>query len=293
MIINTASLSALFTSYNAAFKSAFDGAPTDWQKVAMLVPSSSESNTYGFLGNFPSMRVWVGDRQYKDLTAGSYSITNLSWESTVEVPRTKIEDDQYGVFSNMAAEMGYTAAVHPDQIVFGLAALGASLLCYDGQQFLDAAHPYQGGTTGNYDAVGAGTLWYLLDTKRPLKPFIFQKRKEYKFESRQNEYDENVFKRNTFVYGVDCRVSAGFGLWQMAYGSLNTLNNTNFDLYQLAMMSLQSDEGQPLGIRPDVCLVGPSRYAAARALFEMPYLAGGASNPHFNACKVIVTPFLT
>jgi phage major head subunit gpT-like protein len=31
--------------------------------------------------------------------------------------------------------------------------------------------------------------------------------------------DQNVFMKKQFLYGVDCRDNAGFGLWQMAYGS--------------------------------------------------------------------------
>lgn len=296
MIINTAGLSALFTSFNAAFKSGFDGAPTDYEKVASIIPSSSESNLYGFLGQFPKMREWVGDRVLKDLTAFNYTITNKSFESTVEVPRPKIEDDQYGVFTTIMQDLGYTAKVHPDEIVFDLAAHGASQLCYDGQFFFDTDHPVVTagvlGTASNYDAAGAGSLWMLLDTRRPLKPFIFQKRQDYKFQAFNKETDEHVFKKNSYMYGVDARVNAGFGLWQMAYGSLNTLNSTNFDLYVTAMMALRSDEDKPLGIRPNVLLCGPSRRAAARTLIET-QIVGGSSNPNYKEVEVIVTSFLT
>lgn len=61
--------------------------------------------------------------------------------------------------------------------------------------------------------------WYLLCTKRFLKPFIFQQRKKFKFVSMNKEDDTNVFMRKEYLYGVDGRCNAGYGFWQMAYGS--------------------------------------------------------------------------
>ena len=61
--------------------------------------------------------------------------------------------------------------------------------------------------------------WFLLCTNRPLKPFIFQKRKAIKFVSMTNEHDSNVFLQDEYIYGADGRSNAGYGFWQMAYGS--------------------------------------------------------------------------
>ncbi len=297
MIINTGNLAALFTAYKAAFQGAFATAEINWDKVATLIPSDTETNIYAFLGNFPKMREWLGDRAIKNMAVNSYSLANKTFESTVEVPRPKVADDTYGVFTPLMQEMGYTAATHPDEQVFGALAAGASSPCYDGQYFFDTDHPVTvdgaATTKDNYDATGGGNLWALLDTKRPLKPLIFQKRQDYKFQSFAAPTDEHVFKRNTFLYGVDARCAFGYGLWQLAYGSLNSLDSTNVQAYAAKMMALKSDEGKPLGAMPDTCVVGPSNWAAARALFLVPTLTGGAANPNFGLCKVLVTPYLT
>lgn len=63
------------------------------------------------------------------------------------------------------------------------------------------------------------TSWFLLDTKKPIRPLIFQRRKAPEFVARDQLTDENVFMRKTFLYGVDSRDNAGYGLWQLAYGS--------------------------------------------------------------------------
>lgn len=63
------------------------------------------------------------------------------------------------------------------------------------------------------------SAWYLLCTKKSLKPLIFQEREAPKFTSRTNENDENVFNNDEYQYGVRARSNAGYGFWQMAYGS--------------------------------------------------------------------------
>lgn len=69
------------------------------------------------------------------------------------------------------------------------------------------------------ELAGADDAWYLLCTSRPVKPLIFQERKKPKFVSLTNDTDANVFMNKQFLYGVDGRSSAGYGFWQMAYGS--------------------------------------------------------------------------
>ncbi len=298
MIINTANLTALFTSYKALFKQAFDQATPDYGKIATEVPSGSESNLYAFLGQFPKLRKWVGDRVIKNMAAHNYTVTNEEFESTIGVPRPKIRDDQYGVFSPLFSEMGYAAKMHPDEVIFALLLLGATELCYDGQPFFSASHPIKvdgaASTTSNYDSTASGNgLWVLMDTKHPLKPMIWQVRESYQFNSFTKMSDEHVFKSNEFLYGVNASMAAGFGLWQMAYGSLNTLNGTNFDAAVTAMMALKSDEDKPLGIRPNLLVVGPSNRAAARNLVLKEFLAGGETNPNFKEVDILVSPQLS
>lgn len=66
---------------------------------------------------------------------------------------------------------------------------------------------------------GNPTAWFLMDTTRPLRPLIFQTRKKPNLVSLTNEKDTNVFFNNQFIYGVDFRCNAGYGLWQLGYGS--------------------------------------------------------------------------
>lgn len=64
--------------------------------------------------------------------------------------------------------------------------------------------------------------WFLLCTNRFLKPIIFQKRKEIKLTALIKDDDANVFLNDLFIWGADGRSNAGYGFWQMAYGSDGT-----------------------------------------------------------------------
>lgn len=291
MIVNRESLSALYTGFKAAFNNAFSGVTSNWTKVATLIPSTTAQENYGWLGQFPKLREWIGDRQVKSLSASGYQIVNKDYEASIGVPRNDIEDDSYGVFSPLFASMGQAAAVHPDEIVFQLLAAGFSTTCFDGQYFFDTDHPVGAGVVSNTGG-GAGAPWFLLDTSRPLKPLIFQKRQDYKLTSMIDENDEGVWMRKEYRYGVDARVNAGYGFWQMAYGSKQTLDAAAFNAAVVAMMSQKSDEGRPLGIKPTLLVVGPSNRAAAMAIIEAETLASGASNTNFKAVELYVCEWL-
>lgn len=295
MIINATNLAMLRQAYNGAFKSSFQsfGAQADWLKIATLVPSSTAENKYAWLGHFPKLREWLGDRIVKNLKQHDYAVRNKKYEATVEVPVDDIEDDQYGVYTPLFSDMGMSAAAWPDDIVFALLAAGASTLCYDGQNFFDTDHPVGSSTASNYDATGGGNLWILMDTRRPLKPVFFQRRMVPQLTMRTKVDDPHVFDNDAYLFGIKARGNAGFGFWQQAYGSLNTLNATNFDAAVASMMALESDEGHKLGIKPNLLVVGPSRRAAALELIEVQRLASGADNKNFKAVDVLVTPHLT
>jgi phage major head subunit gpT-like protein len=270
VIINSANLHLIFEGYSTAFHKGLEGAPRHWDRVAMTAPSTARSNTYAWLGQLPGMREWIGDRIIKNLRAHSYAIENVTFESTIEVPRPDIEDDQYGVFSPLFSEMGQQAGEHPDQLVFSLLANGFSGACYDDKPFFAADHPVRN-ATGAETAVSnmqAGTdpAWFLLDCSRALKPLIFQERTKYDLTALTGATDETVFMRDKFVYGVRARANAGYGLWQLAFGSKAPLTAENYEAARLAMRSFTGDEGRPLNIRPDTLVVPPALEGDARRL---------------------------
>ena len=296
MLINSANLAILFRAFNTAFQKGFTGNAPLWNKVATLVPSSTGTEDYGWLGQVPGMREWLGDRQIQNLALSSYSIKNKSFESTIGVKRPNIEDDQYGVYSPMFEMLGQNAAEHPDQLIFALLALGFATNCYDGQYFFDTDHPVvqADGTVASVSNVqaGAGNGWYLLDTRRPIKPLIYQERQKAKFVALDKETDDNVFHRNEYLYGVDNRCNVGFGFWQMAFGSKDTLDAGNFEAAYDAMSAFKGDGGKPLGIKPNLLVVGPTNASAGRKLVQAQLINGGDSNTNYNRVELLECPWL-
>jgi len=69
------------------------------------------------------------------------------------------------------------------------------------------------------DELGTNTHWMLSDIGFPLKPFIYQKETEPRMAMVTDPNDSHVFTTDEFMYGVDYRGNAGYGLYFFAVGS--------------------------------------------------------------------------
>jgi phage major head subunit gpT-like protein len=295
MDTKSAALDALYTGFKASFNRGFDNAPTEYQKISMTVPSATREETYAWMGAWPGMREFIGDRATKSLGMGVYTIKNSKFESTVSIPRDKISDDQFGVYTPIFEEMGRVAKGHPDEMIFSLLAKGFQTNCYDGQYFFDVDHPFfisddVSGVVSNMQA-GTSPAWFLLDTTRAMKPLIWQTREDYKFTTLSDDRDANVFYREEYIYGIRARVNAGFGLWQLAFGSKAPLNAANYVDARKKMGAYVGDRGRKLGIVPNVLVVGPSNEEAGRSLLKATQ-NGGTSNIWADSAQLIVTSYL-
>lgn len=297
MIVNALNLKTLTIAFKAAFQAVLGQAPSQYLTIATVVPSTTGSEEYGWLGALPNVREWLGDRVVHGIQTHGYTIKNKPFELTVAVPKPAIEDDQYGIYTPLMAEMGRAMGAHPDQLVFGLLSTGNTALCYDGAPFFSATHPVinAAGKTvnqSNVDASGNAAWWYVLDTTRSLKPVIFQNRKSPNFVAKTAETDDNVFDRAEFVYGSDRRCNVGFGFWQLAYGSNNTLNAENLKAAIVAMTGRKGDNGRPLGINPNVLVVPSSLEFAAAALLKSALVNGGETNELAGRLQIQISPWL-
>jgi phage major head subunit gpT-like protein len=292
MIINTATLTGIHKTFRVIFNQAFEGAPSQYDLVAMTVPSTSREQGYPWLGDFPTMREWIGDRVIKDLSAFDYTIKNKSYEATIGVEREDVEDDLVGLYTPRIQGGAQAAKEHPDILVYGLLKLAFATRCFDGQYFCDTDHPWGDETVSN-SAGGSGEPWFLLDLRRPIKPIILQMRKRPEFVALDNPEDHNVFMRKQFIYGVDDRKNVGFGLWQLCYGSKQTLNETNYAAARAAMMAMKREDGvTPLGIIPTHLVHGPTLESAAKNVIDAANKEGGASNIWYQTVKAVNVPWL-
>lgn len=296
MIINSANLDAIRVGFSTAYRRGLGQAETSYSRIATTVPSTTKENKYGWLGKLPNMREWVGPRAVHGLAEHDYAIKNKTYELTIAVDRDDIKDDNLGVYEPMFVEMGEAVAAAPDLLVWDLLRNGWTNLCYDGQNFFDTDHPViaEDGSVisvANTDG-GAGAPWFLLATKRALKPIIYQEREKAQFVAKDSPTDSNVFNNKEFVYGSDGRWNVGFGFWQMAWGSRQPLNVDNYEKARTAIMEMKGDHGRPLGLKPDLLVVPPSLAGAGRRILQSVLVNGGESNPWANTAELFEVPWL-
>ena len=297
-IVKAALIQALFTGWKSDFQGALMGVEAQHTKIATAISSTTKSNTYGWLGKFPKLREWIGDRQLKSIKEHSYSIVNKKYESSVAVERDDIEDDEVGIYSPMFQEMGQAAAEQPDELVFELLGNGDSTLCYDGQNYFDTDHPVYPNVDGSGAAIsvsnltaGAGAAWYLLDTSRAIKPIILQNRRLPNIQAMTKLDDEVVFMTDTFRFGVDCRRNVGFSFWQLAHCSKAELNADNLWAAISAMKAVEGDGGKKLGIKPKILVVPSSMEKQATRLLERE-LDANSSNELKGRLELLVADYL-
>lgn len=138
-IINTGLLTK---GLRSEFFSRLQATTAYYQDLATRIQSSSESETYKWLGSLPRMREWGTGRLARGLRSESYSIENLKYESTLEVDRDEIADDKTGQIRIRVAELAERAATHKDYLIAQLLINGeiAGFNGYDGVSFFNDAH---------------------------------------------------------------------------------------------------------------------------------------------------------
>ncbi|HCJ7758092.1 TPA: Mu-like prophage major head subunit gpT family protein [Citrobacter freundii] len=294
--VNAEVLHALTTCLSASFTKGLSGIKPQWQRIATEVPSSSASNTYGWLADFPDIKEWVGDRQLALLGQHGYTITNKSWENSIRVKRTSIEDDQIGQYSVIAERFGRQVGEFPDKLCYPMLVAGFTTLCFDGQNFFDDDHPMANGTYSNIVGditTDKGEPWFLIDESQVLKPIIYQTRRAFNFDALDDMSNEHTFKNGEFLYGVDGRSNAGFGFWQTAVGSRAPLTVENYEKAVAALQGMKTDSGEPLGIRPTTLVVGSRNRAAAKRIIDAQLVDGGDSNIYYKDVDIVDSPFIT
>lgn len=304
-ILNTTTLNNLRTTIRGEFNIAFKNANANslYKRLATTIVSSSKTNTYDWLGKFPQMREWVGQRVVKDMTESSYQITNKKYEATLGVDRADIEDDNLGLYSTIAQSMGQEANDFLDRGVAALLKDGFASLCYDGQHFFDDEHPVYPNADGTGTAAlvsniykktenDSGNPWFLLSLNKELKPFILQNRTGMEMDAITDNKNENVFMKDQYLYGIRYRGNRGYGLWQQAVASKAALDADSFEAALAKMMSFKRDGGDPMGITPTTLLVPPSLRSAAKKVIDRLTLENGEGNINYKAVEIIVNPWL-
>ena len=138
-VINTGLLTK---GLRSEFFNRLESTPVHFTELATRIPSTSDSETYRWLGTVPKMREWGTGRLAKGLRTESYSVENLKYESTIEVDRDEIADDQTGQIRVRVGELAQRTATHKDFLIGQLLNNGgtAGFESYDGVTFFNDSH---------------------------------------------------------------------------------------------------------------------------------------------------------
>ena len=159
-VITKELLQALDTNIRVTWQKRFESAPTAdiWKKIAMPVNSKGSSEKYAWLGTVPGLREFKSERIPGTLSSFGYEIDNKKWESTLDVDRDLIEDDQTGQIMLAISGLATKAAKHYTILTSKAFDLGFETPIYDGQNFFDADHEGGSNFLGNEKALTADNL---------------------------------------------------------------------------------------------------------------------------------------
>ena len=273
MQITFPALQSINDAVSLAYNTQFWETQTIYDRFTFRAESTGAAEVYPGMDLLPGLRQWVGDRVVHSLSISTFSVTNLTFEETISIRRQDVEDDRFGILTPAAQQLGQNARHLPDLMVASLMKNGHSVPTYDGQNFFDLAHPNPNadgspGTVANYQAGSGYPSWYLFDTTKVIKPFIWQSRRPFQVIPKFSLEDPQVFWNQEYEWGVDGRGNAGYGLWQLSFMSTAQFTLANVLAARAAMASIRRPDGTPMGIKPNLLVCGTALYPDARAYAE-------------------------
>ncbi len=105
------------------------------EALATPVPSTSASEKYGFLGDFPGVKEWIGPKTAGALKDYDFTIRNKDWYDAIEIDRNEIDDDQLGRIRPRIQGLALSLKRWKGEMVANLILNGVTGLAYDGSAF--------------------------------------------------------------------------------------------------------------------------------------------------------------
>lgn len=150
MALTTAQQEVKLNEMLTKFDLSVGNATPYWPSKCLTNPSDGADEKYGWLGNIPGMREWLGARVFNQLRAATYTLPNKEWENSLLVKKTDLADDRAGLYGPLLQSLGVECAHHPDELWFTTLINGTSTTCFDGQFFFDTDHAWgDSGTQSN------------------------------------------------------------------------------------------------------------------------------------------------
>ncbi len=155
MALDTAKANVILRDFTAKFDNAVQAATPFYPSLCTMVDSTGSDEKYGWIGNMPGMREWLGDRQFNELRSASYVLENKHWESSLLINKNALADGRTLMYPPLLQELGNEASYHPDELLFQALSDAEATACFDGQYFFDTDHAWGDSGTQSNDLTGA------------------------------------------------------------------------------------------------------------------------------------------
>jgi phage major head subunit gpT-like protein len=144
-------LEAMFVLFSVVFDMKLKQSAIQYPEVATVVPGVSERVEFKWLSESPTMKRWVGDRQFARIRGESHVLRTEWWSNGLEVDWDDANSNAGGMISVRIGRLAAMAARRLDSEVFDYLNNGftaARGFTYDGQFAFDVDHTSAGNGTG-------------------------------------------------------------------------------------------------------------------------------------------------
>lgn len=107
--------------------------------IMTMLPSTAGVENYAWLGDFPGVREWIGERKTAMLKDYGYQIKNKDWIGDFGIHENELADNQIGAILPRVQMLAKTLAEYPMELIANFLINGTSNLAYDGVAFFSNA----------------------------------------------------------------------------------------------------------------------------------------------------------
>ena len=132
-----------------------------WPRLASLVESDKDKETYAWFGQVPAMELILDDAspKFTGVTSATYELTNKLYKAAMQLKRKDLDDDQTGLIDLRIQELARVGVEHLNSLVINLLINGdvsGTGNDYTGQAFFNNTHTARL-SSGAGDNIIAGT----------------------------------------------------------------------------------------------------------------------------------------
>lgn len=126
------------TEFNGAYIK--EQANPKWKEIATEIPTTLPIQKYAWLGRGAVMKLFKDEVEAQQAVEIDYSLADSVWKGNLQIQRSALEDDQYGLLMMRARGLAQDPVRHWNQLAYLGLPLGFTTLCYDGQYMFSASH---------------------------------------------------------------------------------------------------------------------------------------------------------